>query len=557
MSTKQMIRQIPISSGIAPVGRSYGDVQTLTPIGGTAIIQTPAPGYSAFIDTEPTSNGPSVTITNPINTESIPPTYSEYLEKAPVDDVVPSSTENTPEPTTGGQSGGAIAPEATNSTGTSTGQSTSQGDTNGSSQNGSGSTSQNGVMTYEEYVSQAYANAERKRQQNLVSNASAYEKANPLYGTQADALARMGLQGSGYTDYLAGQSYLAKANADSRARAVESLEKQNADASYQQYVEKARSEVESNIISMVNSGNFTYEQIKSYADIYGLGSSPYLQFAQSAISNKETTTNKNTLAEFINSGAYSPTEIKSYADSLGLGNDISVTTVNKQYLESAKQAITINTTDAQIDALDSTAVSTEMKNELKTQRDQLFIDAVKEESGMSFDEVYTAIRNALKNGKLTKAGLNKAMEALYINDINSKHTDTASWTMDDVITVNQKLYDAYGRGDLSAEGYKAAVNHLYEAAGEKAKKPVEWDEDINAWVYGGQTFKMKNAREGDKMTSVLNGIATRNGSKAPENGAIVRLGDDYYIYTHYPAEKAGWYYVKKYGGTISNVFNDR
>lgn len=99
-------------------------------------------------------------------------------------------------------------------------------------------------MTYEEYIEQAKANEETKRQQALkdaetykeraaADAQNAYETNKATYGANAETMAQMGLTGGGYSDYLDAQAYAGKRSDMQKASANELALKQQAETTYQ------------------------------------------------------------------------------------------------------------------------------------------------------------------------------------------------------------------------------------------------------------------------------------------------------------------------------------
>ena len=120
-----------------------------------------------------------------------------------------------------------------------------------------------------------YEQAEIVRQRGIVDANTSYEQNKATYGANAEALASMGLTGSGYSDYLNSQAYATQrgevqaANADAEAtkraaRYAEDDKKMNADATYAANVKEA----ELNYSERVSEINATYEEALRDANLW-------------------------------------------------------------------------------------------------------------------------------------------------------------------------------------------------------------------------------------------------------------------------------------------------
>lgn len=120
-----------------------------------------------------------------------------------------------------------------------------------------------------------YEQAEIVRQRGIVDASTSYEQNKATYGATAEALASMGLSGSGYSDYLNAQAYAAQrgevqavntgVEATKRAaREAEDDKKMNAEASYASNVKEA----ELNYTEQVGEINATSEEAKRDADLW-------------------------------------------------------------------------------------------------------------------------------------------------------------------------------------------------------------------------------------------------------------------------------------------------
>lgn len=80
---------------------------------------------------------------------------------------------------------------------------------------------------------------------------AAYDRALPAYGAQGEQMAKAGLQGSGYSDYLAGQAYATRAAGQAVARQNAMANSNSFRAAYNQYVSQQKEKREANLQSVI------------------------------------------------------------------------------------------------------------------------------------------------------------------------------------------------------------------------------------------------------------------------------------------------------------------
>lgn len=80
---------------------------------------------------------------------------------------------------------------------------------------------------------------------------AAYDRALPSYGAQGEQMAKAGLQGSGYSDYLAGQAYATRAAGQAVARQNAMANSNSFRAAYNQYVAQQKEKREANLQSVI------------------------------------------------------------------------------------------------------------------------------------------------------------------------------------------------------------------------------------------------------------------------------------------------------------------
>ena len=80
---------------------------------------------------------------------------------------------------------------------------------------------------------------------------AAYDRALPSYGAQGEQMAKAGLQGSGYSDYLAGQAYATRAAGQAVARQNAMANSNSFRAAYNEYVRQQKEKREANLQSVI------------------------------------------------------------------------------------------------------------------------------------------------------------------------------------------------------------------------------------------------------------------------------------------------------------------
>jgi hypothetical protein len=348
----------------------------------------------------------------------------------------------------------------------------------------------------EEQRQMAYDAAAQSRQNALVQNAATYQQGLSTYGARADSLGRMGLAGSGYADYLSGQAYVAKVNADSAARAVEAQAQQQAQATYAQNLERGRQQAEAQLLDAINMGA-TPSQVKQLADSLGMSDSAYVKMA---------TDNYNNAVQ----GSISAEMTDEYISSL-------------DYDEAGKADITAKRDDAT----------------LKT----IFTPDT------DFDTVSKAIADARSKGTLSEDGEKSAWYSAYIGKIDNKHTDSNSWSVEDIYAMEKEIEKAFGNGQLTKPDRESALEHLYQTAGGVVDAEIAnikkignvWDGAQGQYAQGGKTHTVYIRRRQENADT-----ARRLSLIAPnaQQGTVAALGDDAYIYLD-----GAWYYLSGDGAS--------
>lgn len=192
------------------------------------------------------------------------------------------------------------------------------------------------------------AAARRAYGASLIDANAAYQRGLVGYGAKGEAMASMGLTGSGYSDYLAGKNYETYRGEVSDAKVAQAIAMGQAENNYQsallsaegkkfeqklvlgekeyEYSEAARKEAKADATdaaSAVNkaleyakSGNYTYDEIKAWLDTLGYSYDPSaLSQIEAAVNEAAKTSRKsivNGILDSILSGALGKNTINNY-----------------------------------------------------------------------------------------------------------------------------------------------------------------------------------------------------------------------------------------------------
>lgn len=165
--------------------------------------------------------------------------------------------------------------------------------------------------TYEEYLSQqrdlldkrkedADRQAEAAKERAAVDAQASYAQNMATYGTNAETLAQMGLQGGGYSDYINAQAYAQKRADVQQANVTEQAAKIQNNATYEDALaELNKSELEykgniyANLLGYANEGTYNAEQIAAIAKEKGLSEQQIKDLTAAATTYKNNTYKAN------------------------------------------------------------------------------------------------------------------------------------------------------------------------------------------------------------------------------------------------------------------------
>ncbi len=126
-------------------------------------------------------------------------------------------------------------------------------------------------ITYEEYTNLLKETAGTTRDREIIDARSAYEQNRATYGSTAQELSRLGLTGSGYSQYIDSQAYAGMRNDMKAADVKYSDAIRNIDGMYASYLQQKESEKNAMYTDLFkNIDSFTASDISNFGSQYGL-----------------------------------------------------------------------------------------------------------------------------------------------------------------------------------------------------------------------------------------------------------------------------------------------
>lgn len=337
----------------------------------------------------------------------------------------------------------------------------------------------------------ALESAETARQRSIADARSSYEQNKATYGANAEALAGMGLSGSGYSDYINAQAYAQQRGDVQNANAVAAAErtaaeseagqkKLSAELSYSENIAKAdealiqykqqesdkKDSYYANLINYANNGTYTADQLAQLGAQYGLSDEQLTTLQQAAAQYKTDKNNSyyTELLSYANNGAYSADQLSQLGSTYGLDETQikSLTDAANKYTAD-KQAANYNQLASNfagsVDYLESAKnngdISETQYNQLvemyqKTNYEQYSTDVT---SGVADT---TAIDRAFKNGEISQSQYNTLKSEW------NKNVDTS----DAFFNYNGSALDY----NSAKEAYNAVINNSW--CDEATKKAI-------------------------------------------------------------------------------------
>lgn len=389
----------------------------------------------------------------------------------------------------------------------------------------------------EEQKQAALQNAETARQRSIADSRSSYEQNKATYGANAEALAAMGLSGSGYSDYVNSQAYAQQRADTQNANAVAEVARMTAEseanqgkisaetsyaesisqtdaalAKYKQEQADKKDSYYANLLDLANKGNYTKEQLEQLGKQYGL-SEEQLSMLQSAADKQ--TENKSSayyaeLLNYANSGAYTAEQLKQLGSDYGLNaaqiqslTDAATTYKNNKQAEKYNQLLNSSDTsgfDAIKSARDNGEITSEQYNKLVTSYQSYYYDLYSQSVDSDFTMVNTGdIDSAYSKGYITKSQYDKLKDKYnkgLVNAITSASVFYANGSQLDEKTAQAAMDELNGTGWLTDEN-KKKLQSLFDDA---------YKDDDGCFAKGtlitvadGTQTPVENLKEGDNV----------------------------------------------------------
>lgn len=339
----------------------------------------------------------------------------------------------------------------------------------------------------EEQKQAALQNAETARQRSIADSRSSYEQNKATYGANAEALAAMGLSGSGYSDYVNSQAY-AQQRADT----------QNANA----VAEVARMTAESE----ANQGKISAET--SYAESISQTDAALAKYKQEQADKKDSYYAE--LLNYANSGKYTAEQLKQLGSDYGLNaaqiqslTDAATIYKNNKQAERYNQLLNSSDTsgfDAIKSARDNGEITSEQYNKLVTSYQSYYYDLYSQSVDSDFTMVNTGdIDSAYSKGYITKSQYDKLKDKYnkgLVNAITSASVFYANGSQLDEKTAQAAMDELNGTGWLTDEN-KKKLQSLFDDA---------YKDDDGCFAKGtlitvadGTQTPVENLKEGDNV----------------------------------------------------------
>ena len=335
---------------------------------------------------------------------------------------------------------------------------------------------QNAIQQAELQRQETEAQAESERERGVIDARSSYAQNLATYGANAEALASMGLSGSGYSDYLTQQAYAtqraetqnanaqaeatklnAKYTADAATLAAEqqaNSDKLNAELSYaenlqnnaeklaqyqQQKADEAKAEEEQKyqnyltVLDAAKSGNYTSDEIAQIAQNYGFDEAmveSLTNAASTAQSDQKTDSTTEYYAALLtsaNSGDYTAEQLAELGKQYGLSEEqiTSITDAANTYKTNTQKSNYSNLMiDVENRATNKTILDTALKNDNISQ--EQYNDLLSRYQTNTYDDYSSVI-----NTDFSQASTMRIIAARLQrrNTTTSKRSTTKAWQM--------------------------------------------------------------------------------------------------------------------------------
>ena len=397
-----------------------------------------------------------------------------------------------------------------------------------------------------------YKEAQVAKDRAVVDARTARKQASATYGNNAEALRRMGLTGSGYSEYIEGKAYAAERGDVQAANAQELLARSNADYSYlsglqqsnanlDQLLAKAEQDYTGNVLSLEEQRKADEEKAAA-ADL---------------AAKDKTASNYLSLMDAAKTGGYTADEIRAAAAVLGITDESQIsaivnaaTTANTKKTEDeekvAKEEADVAFNDALMNAngtltpkdIEGMTSDPDQVKQLIAANDAAILSYIPASvQGVGAQNTFAEIDELKYKEQLSDDGYHNANFSVFLEIIDEGGSEYGGTTH-----IEQMVKDAEKAGKITSADAKSLIEYAKQKRVQtvstnygKAKKynvlgsAYYIDSDANKMVLSLAENQI------DENKEVLSTIT-------PEEGQIAKVGDNYYIYIK-KAGDYGWYKV--------------
>lgn len=382
-------------------------------------------------------------------------------------------------------------------------------------------------ITYAENVkSDAYSKAMSNEKKALIDSENSYARNLSAYGAKADALASMGLSGSGYSEFLDSQAYAAHRNDVNAAMAQRSESERAADTAYNDALYGINTETDKAI----------REENSAYRTALATNENEIMTYKEGMFNNvlkgiQDGTYSKEQIAELA--GLYEFTTeqqamLNSAADEYATLKKEKETEISRQAYSDIYADIYANPLNYDESIIDNAAglletEATKLKEELKTARDRAVNELIFRSSSMiDLDGVLDEVDLLLKNGKIDSTAAQGYYKSALEKAVGFGRTESEDLAL---ISAIDKAVKAGKLEESAAESIKKT---LYDDWGfvVPADK-IDFDEDD--YSINGEDYDTAEDKLPQDLATMLTDVAK---SKVGDlkTGTVVRRNGVLYLY---------------------------
>lgn len=407
-----------------------------------------------------------------------------------------------------------------------------------------------------------YKNAELAKDKAVVDASTARKKASATYGNNAEALRRMGLTGSGYSEYLEGKAYALERGDVQAANAAELLAKRQADEGY---------------LDTITQGTAAASQLVTEAE-NALTSGKLQLESQLKEDEDKTASNYLKLLDAANTGNYTEEAIRAAAAVLKITDESQIaaivnaaTTANTKKTETEKKEdnaafdetlsyVTGTETNERIQDSDYTP---EQKEELTAARDKAHLDLIPSTVKASGAQAtFDALDDAKENDLLSEDGYKAGYFSTFLEMI-----DLDGDVYNNAGVIEAQINNAEKQGKLTAADANSLREYvtiksvrtvdatLGNAATTYAEKMIPTTSSVPIGVLDAFLFAKAGTNQYTRL-DIQNSAVPESSNEGhalasidAQSGQIAKIGDKYYLYVSYKGKEPAWYKVNGIGGS--------